>query len=177
MNSKPVRFFQLRDREAAIARMRGACAPQSNSSALPSNPGGKSLRGVHVWFSFRMWSEKPGGGRHERCRRHQDACYSRTSGSGPRSFNVLAHGRCEVRRVASRGQSFLMSHPAYPKESPDFQRRASGAQGWKELPNSTISDESPSSAMFARNGFVFLLPSVIPFEATGVAVRLQNLAT
>ena len=63
--------------------------------------------------------------------------------------------------------------PGDPKKALEFQRKAFVAQGWKELPNSTISDES-ASAMFARDGFVVSL-SVIPFEATGVSVRLQNL--
>ena len=63
--------------------------------------------------------------------------------------------------------------PGDPKKALEFQRKAFVAQGWKELPNSTISDQS-ASAMFARDGFVVSL-SVIPFEATGVAVRLQNL--
>ena len=63
--------------------------------------------------------------------------------------------------------------PADPKKALEFHRKAFIAQGWKELPNSTISDES-ASAMFARDGFVISL-SVIPFEATGVSVRLQNL--
>ena len=63
--------------------------------------------------------------------------------------------------------------PGDPKKALEFHRKAFGAQGWKELPNSTISDES-ASAMFARDGFVVSL-SVIPFEATGVSVRLQNL--
>src|SRR4051794_8782631 len=63
--------------------------------------------------------------------------------------------------------------PGDPKKTLEFHRKTFGAQGWKELPNSTISDES-ASAMFARDGFVVSL-SVIPFETTGVTVRLQNL--
>ena len=63
--------------------------------------------------------------------------------------------------------------PGDPKKALEFHRKAFAAQGWKELPNSTISDQS-ASAMFARDGFVVSL-SVIPFEATGVAVRMQNL--
>ena len=63
--------------------------------------------------------------------------------------------------------------PGDPKKALEFQRKAFGAQGWKELPNSTISDQS-ASAMFARDGFVVSL-SVIPFEENGVSVRLQNL--
>ena len=63
--------------------------------------------------------------------------------------------------------------PGDPKKALEFHRKAFGAQGWKELPNSTISDQS-ASAMFARDGFVVSL-SVIPFEENGVSVRLQNL--
>lgn len=63
--------------------------------------------------------------------------------------------------------------PGDPKKALEFNRKAFVAQGWKELPNSTISDQS-ASAMFARDGFVVAL-SVIPFEASSVSVRLQNL--
>jgi hypothetical protein len=63
--------------------------------------------------------------------------------------------------------------PGDPKKALEFNRKAFSAQGWKELPNSTISDQS-ASAMFARDGFVVAL-SVIPFEASSVSVRLQNL--
>jgi hypothetical protein len=63
--------------------------------------------------------------------------------------------------------------PGDPKKALEFHRKAFGAQGWKELPNSSISDQS-ASAMFARDGFVVSL-SVIPFEENSVSVRLQNL--
>ena len=63
--------------------------------------------------------------------------------------------------------------PGDPKEALEFHRKTFGAQGWKELPNSTISDQT-ASAMFARDGFVVSL-SVIPGEANGVLVRLLNL--
>ena len=63
--------------------------------------------------------------------------------------------------------------PGDAKKALEFHRKTFVAQGWKELPNSTVSDES-ASAMFARDGFVVSL-SVIPYEKTGVAVRLQNL--
>jgi len=63
--------------------------------------------------------------------------------------------------------------PGDPKKALEFNRKAFVGQGWKELPNSTISDDS-ASAMFARDGFVVSL-SVIPFEKDGVTVRLQNL--
>src|SRR5262245_37613558 len=63
--------------------------------------------------------------------------------------------------------------PGDPKKALEFHRKTFVGQGWKELPNSTISDQS-ADAMFARDGFVVSL-SVIPFEADGVSVRLLNL--
>ena len=63
--------------------------------------------------------------------------------------------------------------PGDANKALEFHRKAFVAQGWKELPNSTVSDQS-ASAMFGRDGFVVAL-SVIPFEANGVSVRLQNL--
>ena len=63
--------------------------------------------------------------------------------------------------------------PGDPKKALEFHRKTFSAQGWKELPNSTVTDDS-ASAMFARDGFVVSL-SVIPYEKTGVSVRLQNL--
>ena len=86
------------------------------------------------------------------------------------SFPLMDGARsAESRHVANL--SYVA--PGDPKKALDFHRKAFGAQGWKELPNSTISDQS-ASAMFSRDGFVVSL-SVIPFEATGVSVRLQNL--
>jgi hypothetical protein len=63
--------------------------------------------------------------------------------------------------------------PGDPKKALEFNRKAFVGQGWKELPNSTISDDS-ASAMFARDGFVVSL-AVIPFEKSSVSVRLLNL--
>jgi hypothetical protein len=63
--------------------------------------------------------------------------------------------------------------PGDAKKALEFNRKAFVAQGWKELPNSTVTDDS-ASAMFARDGFVVAL-SVIPFETSSVSVRLQNL--
>src|SRR4030095_1732643 len=54
----------------------------------------------------------------------------------------------------------------------EFNRKAFVAQGWKELPNSTVSDQS-ADAMFARDGFVVSL-SVIPFEQNGVSVGVLD---
>jgi len=63
--------------------------------------------------------------------------------------------------------------PGDAKKALEFHRKAFVAQGWKELPNSTTTDDS-ADAMFARDGFVVGL-SVIPYEKTGVSVRLINL--
>jgi len=55
----------------------------------------------------------------------------------------------------------------------EFHRKALLAQGWKELPNSSVTDQS-ASASFARSGFVVFL-SVMPNGPAGnVAVMLQN---
>ena len=62
--------------------------------------------------------------------------------------------------------------PGDAKKALEFNRKAFVEKGWKELPNSTVTEDS-ASAMFARDGFVVSL-SVIPFEKNGVSVRLQN---
>ncbi len=56
----------------------------------------------------------------------------------------------------------------------EFHRKALVAQGWKELPNPLVTEQS-ASAMFSRNGFVVSL-SVSPAGETGrLMVTLQNL--
>src|SRR5690242_18896972 len=75
----------------------------------------------------------------------------------------------ELRHVANL--SYVASGDG--KKALDFHRRAFLERGWKELPGSYVTDQS-ASAMFARNGFVVAL-SVIPFEETGLSVKLQNL--
>jgi len=54
----------------------------------------------------------------------------------------------------------------------EFNRKALLAQGWKELPNSSVTDQS-ASAMFSRNGFVVYV-SVTPSGDGTQLVRLQN---
>jgi hypothetical protein len=55
----------------------------------------------------------------------------------------------------------------------EFNRKTLIAQGWKELPNSSVTDQS-ASAMFSRDGFVVFV-SVTPHGEPGkVQVRLQN---
>src|SRR5215467_8446372 len=46
--------------------------------------------------------------------------------------------------------------PGDAKKALEFNRKAFGEKGWKELPNSSITDDS-ASAMFARDGFVIAL--------------------
>src|SRR6266511_131353 len=60
------------------------------------------------------------------------------------------------------------------KKGFEFHRKALVAQGWKELPNSSVTEQS-ASAMFSRDGFVVSL-SVSPIgEPGGLMVMLQNL--
>ena len=60
------------------------------------------------------------------------------------------------------------------KKGFEFHRKALVAQGWKELPNPSVTEQS-ASAMFSRNGFVVSL-SVSPHgEPGGLMVMLQNL--
>jgi hypothetical protein len=59
------------------------------------------------------------------------------------------------------------------KKSFEFHRKALVAQGWKELPNTSVTEQS-ASAMFSRSGFTVFL-SVSPIgEPGGVLVMLQN---
>jgi hypothetical protein len=85
--------------------------------------------------------------------------------------------------------TFLLMDGAKPLETPqvanlfylatgdvktafEFNRKALLAQGWKELPNSSVTDQSASS-MFSRNGFVVFV-SVTPNGDGSLQVRLQN---
>jgi hypothetical protein len=54
----------------------------------------------------------------------------------------------------------------------EFNRKALLAQGWKELPNSSVTDQY-ASAMFSRNGFVVFV-SVSPHGDGSLYVRLLN---
>src|SRR5262249_27405272 len=55
----------------------------------------------------------------------------------------------------------------------EFNRKALLAQGWKELPDSSVTQEY-ASASFSRNGFVVYL-SISPHGDGGLYVRLMNL--
>src|SRR5437773_12176324 len=54
----------------------------------------------------------------------------------------------------------------------EFNRKALLAQGWKELPNSSVTDQS-ASGMFSRSGFVVFV-SVTPDGDGSLQVRLQD---
>jgi len=54
----------------------------------------------------------------------------------------------------------------------EFNRKVLVAQGWKELPNTSVTEQS-ASAMFSRSGFVVSF-SVIPNGDGSLSVRLQN---
>jgi len=58
------------------------------------------------------------------------------------------------------------------KKAFEFNRNAFVEQGWKELPNSSVTDQS-ASASFSRNGFIVFV-SVTPTGDCNVSVRLQN---
>src|SRR6266511_1376613 len=55
----------------------------------------------------------------------------------------------------------------------EFNRKTLLAQGWKELPNSSVTDQS-ASAMFSRNGFVVFVTVTPHGEPGSVQVRLLN---
>src|SRR4029077_19195739 len=59
------------------------------------------------------------------------------------------------------------------KKAFEFHRKALVAQGWKELPNSSVTDQS-ASATFSRNGFVVSLGVFPSGQTGGPSVRLQN---
>ena len=54
----------------------------------------------------------------------------------------------------------------------EFNRKALVAQGWKELPNSSVTEQS-ASGMFSRKGFIVFV-SVTPSGDGSLQVRLQN---
>ncbi len=54
----------------------------------------------------------------------------------------------------------------------DFHRKQLTSQGWKELPNGSVTDQT-ASAMFGRRGFLLSL-AVYPREPKSMAVFIQN---
>ena len=56
----------------------------------------------------------------------------------------------------------------------EFHRKTLTAQGWKELPNSSVTDQS-ASAMFARSGFTLSLSVFSSGKSGDLSIMLQNL--
>ena len=56
----------------------------------------------------------------------------------------------------------------------DFHQKKLTAQGWKELPNSSVTEQS-ASAMFARSGFILSLSVFSSGKGGDLSVMLQNL--
>lgn len=63
--------------------------------------------------------------------------------------------------------------PGDVKTAFEFNRKALLAQGWKELPNSSVTDQS-ASGMFSRSGFVVFVTVTPHGEPGSVQVRLLN---
>ncbi len=84
---------------------------------------------------------------------------------------ALAEGAkpTSARRMASLSYSVAGSNV---KAVFEFHRKALLAQGWKELPNASITDQS-ASGMFAKNGFAVSL-SAFPNGQGEILVNLQN---
>jgi hypothetical protein len=55
----------------------------------------------------------------------------------------------------------------------DFHRNTLTAQGWKELPNSSVTEQS-ASAIFARSGFILSLSIIASGKSGDLSVTLQN---
>lgn len=55
----------------------------------------------------------------------------------------------------------------------DFHRKALTVQGWKELPNSSVTEQS-ASAMFTRSGFILSLSVLSSGKSGDFSVMLQN---
>lgn len=63
--------------------------------------------------------------------------------------------------------------PGNVKAGFDFHRKTLIAQGWKELPNSSVTEQS-ASAIFARSGFILSLSVMASGKSGEVSVMLQN---
>src|SRR5215470_19397805 len=77
-----------------------------------------------------------------------------------------------VQRRAPALASFSCEAPGDVKSVFEFQRKKFLSLGFKELPNSSITDQA-ASAMFGKKGFVVSV-SVFPQEPNKVLVSIQN---
>jgi hypothetical protein len=66
------------------------------------------------------------------------------------------------------------SAPGNVKAGFDFHQKKLIAQGWKELPNSSVTEQS-ASAMFARSGFILSLSVFSSGKSADLSIMLQNL--
>jgi len=84
------------------------------------------------------------------------------------TFPVMDGAQRHARAVAS----FFCEAPGDVKSVFEFQRKKLLSLGFKELPNSSITDQA-ASAMFGKKGFVVSV-SVFPQEPNKVLVSIQN---
>ena len=121
-----------------------------------------------------MWIEKPGGGRHD------SADAIKTPATVEQAAKVLDLSTFPLMDGAKPLESPQVANlfylaPGDVKTAFEFNRKALLAQGWKELPNSSVTDQS-ASAMFSRSGFVVFV-SVIPNGDGGVRSGCKIRAT
>lgn len=69
--------------------------------------------------------------------------------------------------------SLSYAAPGDVKTAFEFHRKKLAAQGWKELPNSSVTAQA-ASGMFSRNGFVVSVSAYPNGEPGGLMVALQN---
>jgi len=103
----------------------------------------------------------------------------KTPATVEQATKVLDLSTTPLMEGAKRPGSRQMAHLTYSatgdvRKGFEFHRKALLDQGWKELPNSSVTEQS-ASAMFSRSGFVVSL-SVSPIgEPGGLMVMLINL--
>ena len=69
--------------------------------------------------------------------------------------------------------SLSYAAPGDVKTAFEFHRKKLAAQGWKELPNSSVTAQA-ASGMFSRNGFIVSVSAYPNGEPGGLMVALQN---
>src|SRR4030095_1905991 len=103
---------------------------------------------------------------------------TRAPATGEEAPKVLDLSTCPVPDGTKPYQSPQLANLFYSatgdvKTPFEFNRKALLAQGWKELPNSAVTDQY-CSASFARNGFIIYL-SITPSGDGTQQVRLLNM--
>ena len=162
----------LKSRSKPAYRLNIIAAYGQRNLPLFSDRDGKGLRGLRTWLSLRMWSEK---GEAENT---TSAEAMKTPATVEQAAKILDLSTFPLMDGAKLLESPQVANLFYlatgdVKTAFEFNRKALLAQGWKELPNSSVTDQS-ASAMFSRDGFVVYV-SVSPHGEPGsVQVRLQN---